>query len=313
MELKKIDFPYKEMKLKELFYNNEVNLPNEGVVSSVVKAVLGKDFFLGEFPDDRPYIYNSLVTSVDGRIAFADDKAGPLVAKMNSRAGIGGLVDYWILNLLRGSADAILVGTKSISTEKNSGGTGHCYDGNIVDRRKELGMWPAPWRIVVTLDGRDVAFEASQFTNPSSPVFFYTTEQGVDFISKNIDRDVEVIGGFSSLEEISINKFEFNIDKAYIIVTGEKKLNNKMGMRILKEMGIEKLLVESPTITHIFMEEKMIDELFLNQSGLYIGGEGLTIGSNQNAFTTLNHPESELISIHMHSPHFIYMRYKLHY
>jgi riboflavin biosynthesis pyrimidine reductase len=84
-------------------------------------------------------------------------------------------------------------------------------------------------------------------------------------------------------------------------------------MKILRELGVENLLVESPTVTHIFMEEEMMDELFLNQSGIYVGGDALSVGNHNQPFTSFSHPHSRLLSIHMHSAHFIYMRYKLIY
>lgn len=312
--LKKIEFDYKAMKLNEIYFNKNISLLNEGVVLSQVRDVFGRDLMFGDFLEERPYTYNSLVTSIDGKIAFLDSPQGPLIAKTNKYAGIGSTVDYWILNLLRGSADAILCGTQSISKEVNTGGTGHCYDANITEYRIENGMSNIPWRIVVTLDGSDIPFEAAQFTHPEMPSFFYTTEYGIDNIRLNSRKDIVVLGPFSSIDDVEIANFVYDSTKSYVIVTSsEKAFNNEIGLKILKKIGVNKLLIESPTVTHIFMQEKILDELFINQSGIYVGGSAISIGQNCNAFTSNYHPHTELISIYMHSPHFIYSRYRLNY
>lgn len=313
-KLPKKEFNYGEMKVKELYFNEAIELREEGVKHQVVRDVFGRDLMFGEIPNDRPYTFNSLVTSIDGKIAFEDDPKGPLIARKNKYAGAGGTLDYWILNLLRGAADAILVGTNSIAAEANSGGTGHCYDENIEIRREELGLNAIPWRVVVTLDGTDICFEAAQFKNKEMSTFFYTTLEGVGNIKANCTKEVEVIGPFDSVEEVKVDSFNYDSSKAYVIVTNkERKFNHKVGMKILREMGIRRLLVESPTVTHYFIEECLLDELFLNYSCLYIGGKAMTIGNHNKAFTSENHPHTELVSIYMHSPHFIYLRHKMIY
>ena len=276
--------------------------------------MFGRNLKFSEFKNDRPYTYNSLVASIDGKIAFEDSPQGPLIAKKNMFASIGSTVDYWILNLLRGSADAIICGTQSISKEINSGGTGHCYDANITNYRKENGMSEVPWRIVVTLDGNDVPFEAAQFTHPDMTSMFYTTQFGVEKILEKSNKEVVVIGPFDSVEKVSLENFIFDSKKSYAIVTNtNKEFNNRIGLCILKKMGINKLLIESPTVTHIFMQERLLDELFLNQSGIYIGGKATSIGNNCSSFSSLDHPHAELVSIYMYNPYFIYNRYRLKY
>ena len=313
-KLRKKEFDYSSMKAVELFFNSRISLPNEGVCHSVVQDVFGRDLMFGEFPVERPYIFNSLVTSIDGRISFPDAQQGPLIARNNEYAGSGASLDYWVLNILRGAADAILVGTQSISTEVSSGGTGHCYDENIEMRREQRGKNPIPWRIVVTQDGSDVAFEAEQFRNLDMSTFFYTTPAGVNYLKDHSLKPVRVIGPFLTPEDVKIDDFSYDSRYAYVIVAGkEDKFDHSTGLRILKAIGVNTLLVESPTITHIFMQEGRLDELFINQSGLYIGGASGMIGQRCTPFTSKKHPHTELISVHMHSPHFIYLRYRLIY
>ena len=60
--------------------------------------------------EDRPYTYTSLVTSIDGRIAFTDAPQGPLIAKLNQYDGDGAGADWWILNMLRAVSDGDIIG-----------------------------------------------------------------------------------------------------------------------------------------------------------------------------------------------------------
>ncbi len=312
--LKKIAFDYSAIALKELFYNTNIDLPNEGVVLPEVRQVLGRDLMFGTYSPDRPYTYCSMVLSIDGKIAFPDAPQGPLIARNNKLAGAGSIADYWILNVLRGASDAILCGTQSIAKEVTSGGTGHCYDERICQRRLQRQMPEAPWRIVVTLDGSDIPYEAAQFTHPAMASFFYTTAAGVEPIRQHSKKPVVVLGPYDENSPIPITDFHFDPTKSYVIVTNhERAFDNRRGLRILKAIGVNALLVESPTVSHILMQEQSLDELFLNQSGLYIGGRATTIGQSCEAFTSTHHPHTELISLHLHSPHFLYSRYRLRY
>ncbi len=70
-------------------------------------------------------------------------------------------------------------------------------------------------------------------------------------------------------------------------------------------------MVESPSYTWHLMKEKLIDEMFTNYSGIYVGGE-ITFGLNR-PFTTEVHPHAEVVKLSMHSSNFIYTRQKLYY
>ena len=157
-------------------------------------------------------------------------------------------------------------------------------------------------------------FRSEQFRNLEMSTFFYTTKAGVSHLEKHSLKPVKVIGPFLTIDDVKIDDFLYDSRYAYIIVAGnEDKFDHSLGLKILKAIGINTLLVESPTVTHIFMQESLLDELFINQSGLYIGGASGMIGQRCTPFTSIKHPHTELISMHMHSPHFIYMRYRMIY
>lgn len=307
-KLKKIDFPYEEMKLKELYFDESYHNGLIGAKTEGIKKVFGRDFYFETCYEDRPYIFNSLVTSIDGKIAFEDAPQGPLIAKKNKYAGQGATVDYWILNILRGSADAIFTGTASINKEAKTGGTGHCYDEQIEIFREENGKNPIPLGIVVTFDGNDINYEAAIFNSSEKPLVFYSTEVGYQNILNGSKKKVHRID-----EENIILLAHIKNDEVYVIVSDQSTFNHKKGMLILKRMGVDKLLIESPTVTHFFMKEKLMDELFLNYSCLYVGGAATSIGMTSPSFSSEDHPHTRLISIHMYNKHFIYLRHKLIY
>lgn len=84
-------------------------------------------------------------------------------------------------------------------------------------------------------------------------------------------------------------------------------------LKVLRAMGMEKVLVESPTYCHHMMREGLLDEIFINTSCIFVGGQATGIGTSSKSFPSTDHPHSEIVTMHMHSPHFIYTRYKMLY
>ena len=78
-------------------------------------------------------------------------------------------------------------------------------------------------------------------------------------------------------------------------------------MKILKKIGIERLLIESPGYGHYLVKQKMMDEFFLNLSAVYIGGgDTMTLGKADKGFLAEAHPHTQILSIHMYNDYFAY-------
>lgn len=140
---------------------------------------------------------------------------------------------------------------------------------------------------------------------------------GIEVISKEM-KDFEVIGPFKSLESIDesliVETFNKIKDKTIVILTGENnKPNIKILMKILRLVGIKKLLIESPTYAHLLIKEECFDEGFFNMSCVYIGGNAVSLGKFDEAFKAVYHPHTEVLSIGMHSPHMLFFRHKFLY
>ena len=304
-DLIKTEFPYDRMNLTCLYKNKNIDLIHVGIEDHNLDKVYHSALKFPAFPAERPYIYCSLVTSIDGRIAFPDAAQGPLIASRNYLAKEGSVTDWYTLNLLRASADAIIFGAGTLRNEPD--GTGHIYDTSLEASRVKSGRQRIPWNIIPTLDGSDIPFGHKEFTCKEIPVMFYTTPKGVARCVKNSLKPVEVIDSIEKCRQPLLT------DKNYIIVTGDTLMDNVQGMNMLKALGLQTLLVESPSLTHLFLQEELLDEMFLNYSCIYLGGDSLTIGQSFKSFDSHLHPHTSLISVYMHSSHYMYFRHKVLY
>lgn len=304
-DLMKTEFPYEEMKLTCLYQNEDMELIHIGIEDKHLHTVYSSPLKFPAYPQDRPYLYCSLVTSIDGRIAFPDAAEGPFIASRNFLAKEGSAADWYTLNILRASADAILFGAATLHTEPT--GTGHVYDASLEASRVSMGKQEIPWNIIPTLDGSDIPFHHVEFTCGSIPVIFYTTPKGVQRCAHNSLRPVEIIDSLEKCRQPL--KPEIN----YIVVTGDEVMNNIEGMKMLKALGLQRILVESPSLTHLLLQDALLDEMFLNYSCVYLGGDALTIGKHFQGFDSKHHPHTSLISLYMHSSHYMYLRHKVVY
>ncbi len=303
--LTKMQYPFEKMKLQCLYKNESVDLCEEGVNNASLLSVYGEALMFPSLPVDKPYLYSSLVTSIDGRIAFNDAPEGPFIASKNYLAKEGSIVDWYTLNVLRASADGIIFGANTLKAEPK--GTGHVYEQSLEETRIQNNKHDVPWNIIPTLDGKDVPYDHFIFACNEVPIMFYTTTKGMEYCIRNIKKQYVVV---KKEEDIVL---PLDVNTIYLIVSGEEVMDHAIAMRLLKKMQIEKLLVESPTLMHIFIQEKLMDELFLNYSCVYLGGNALTIGAKFPSFDSVEHPHTQLLRIYMHSDHFLYFRHRLLY
>ena len=126
--------------------------------------------------EDRPYTYTSLVTSIDGRIAFTDAPQGPLIAKLNQYDGDGAGADWWILNMLRAVSDGDIIGAGTMNAESDY--TAHVFSRQLEDARVAAGMQPVPWNIISSLDATDIPFDHLLFKTKEVPVIISTSASG---------------------------------------------------------------------------------------------------------------------------------------
>lgn len=264
--------------------------------------------------DDRPYTYTSLVTSIDGRIAFTDAPQGPLIAKLNRYDGDGAEADWWILNMLRAVSDGDIIGAGTMNAENDY--TAHVFSQKLEDARVAAGMPPVPWNIISSLDATDIPFDHVLFQTKEVPVMISTSAAGIPEIQAHLKHDFHLIGPVFDIADVTedmIQSMNDNRDKILVIATGVQAPDSKAALYIMKRFGLDKVLVETPSYMHHLASQQMMDELFFNYSCIYVGGQALTIGRHGQEFGSRDHLHTRMLSIHTHSDHFFYFRHKLIY
>lgn len=314
MAIPQVEFNTDEIRLQCIFDNTEkMGYVNPGLKSAKVDDIYGELMF-GEIPKDRPLAYASYVMSVDGKIAYEDDEVGPLIAKKNLLDAGGASADFWILNLLRANCDGIVIGSGTLIKEPTYSGS--AYDPDLLEARMQNGKPLAPWTVIVTTTGKKIPFGNPVFESEEVPVIVATSPEGVENLKKEITKEYYMlpkVDGEESIKEIQ-HLIEENQGRIAVAVTGEGgNTNSEELLKILRAMGMEKVLIESPTYCHHLMKEGLLDEIFINTSCVFVGGKATSIGSNSQSFTSVEHPHSEIVTMHMHSPHFVYTRYKMIY
>ncbi len=315
MEHPIIKFDYKKISYKKIFENEKLKeYTDKGVGTKESINAFGELNF-PKAGEERIYTIGAFVTSIDGKIAYLDNSFGPMVAKANLHDKSGAELDFWILNLLRASMDAVFIGAGTMQKEPEC--YAGIYDKVLLNERITRNLPSSPWGIVCSLDGTDIPFQHELFN--LSPTMINTSPEAIYTIAENIGKEYFIIGPYNSISEIDDEKVigdfqKYKDAKIPIILTGQgEKTNSVVLFRILKLLGINKALVESPSYCHSLMKEGLLDELFLGYSCVYIGGNAIGLGHGMEPFTSKSHPHSELLSIHSHYPGFLYLRHKLIY
>jgi len=114
-------------------------------------------------PDDRPYVYVSMITTLDGHAAL-DGRS----------AALGGEADLQTLLDLRTMADAVLIGTGTLRAE----GYGRLVRSEERRaRRRELGLAEDPPAVLLSRRF-DIPWDTGLFEAPEQPVLIYAGAAG---------------------------------------------------------------------------------------------------------------------------------------
>ncbi len=275
------------------------------------------ELFFPKAPVHRPYTFSSVVLSADGKMAFTDNSAGPLVAKNNFLDPDGALGDFWVLNILRAYSDGVIIGANTLKSEP--GITSHVYDKALVEQReKYLNKKYHPASIIVSLDGTDILFEHFLFNiDPSEryKTLIATSPDGFKYIAENSPLKHTVIGPFVTKEDVCAFQFPKlfdSFDITPVIVTGAGNTpDSELMLYVLKKWGIERLCIESPTYCSHMLKNKWLDEYFINYSMVYAGG-GITPGYSL-PHSHLEHPHGNLLVLGVHKSSFMFTRQQICY
>lgn len=275
-----------------------------GIVHPTFEEVYQDNLWFERRQAKKPILYASFVTSIDGKIAFPDQPQGPLIARENHVDATGAALDWWLLNALRTSSDAIIFGVNTLQQEAEL--TGHVYDVDLQQIRQDQNQPLIPWNLIITHHAEHIPFQHRTFTQQEIPVIIITVAEQAAACQAALQAVGREVIALNSDDTISLDP-----TKTYLISRLDEGMESILEQ--LAACGLEKILVESPTLTHTFLEQQLLDELFINQSGLYVGGDALGLGQKQAAFTSQQHPHTKLLSIHQHDQTFLYFRYQIIY
>ncbi len=317
-----MDFPADQVKIRSCFRDEALleeirNTSPDRTTIDKIQEVYGELLF-PPAPEDRPYTFCSVVLSSDGKMAFADRSAGPLIARENYFDPSGALADFWMLNALRVYSDGIILGAMTLQNEAHN--TSHVFDREMADQRvRQLGKTPHPMNIVVSFDATDIPFDHILFqVDPQEnlPVAVATSPKGLEEVRRRCRRPVLALGPLNDGEPVDgrelLDRMKQEPDSLPVFVTGkENRPDAGMLLKVLRSMGMERLLIESPSYNWHLMENGWLDEFFINYSMVYAGGT-ITPGSGR-PFAHNRHPHARLLTLGTHQSSFMYTRQKLYY
>lgn len=318
-DLLRMHFPTEDIKIQAAMRREdilkEIEQASHDVVPQKVLDVYGK-VVMPPPPEDRPYTFASIVLSSDGKIAFPDDPQGPLIAGKNLLDKNGGKADFWVLNMLRAYADATIIGARTLQAEPK--GTSHVFCEEMAAARVEVmgKKTDCPWNVIVSFDGTDVPLNHMIFDTDEIEVRIGTSPQGAKYLAENMTRPHLIFGPYKSIAEVNISNIKEQMEAQKfavpIFATGEgSNPDSKILLYILRKLGIEKLCIESPSYMFHLLDNEAMDEMFINYSAVFVGGN-ITMGSYKS-FSVNNHPHAEILMLGYHRSNFIFTRQKIYY
>jgi riboflavin biosynthesis pyrimidine reductase len=184
--------------------------------------------------------------------------------------------DRFVMALLRAAAEAVLIGAGTLRA------------GAYAELRRRLGLPPQPRLVVLTARG-DV--------DPHHPGFepgalIVTTELGAERLAGALPGSCEVL-----------------------VLAGDQRIDVGELLAVLRGGGLGRILSEAgPTVTRQLLAGSLLDELFLTQSPVLIGGERAARPLSGEASLPGHLPggtryPAELLSAGRHGSH-LFLRYR---
>ncbi len=316
--LPKFPFPTEDIKLNVLMRQEEalsqMKAASCDTVPQKVLDVYG-ELYLPEPGEDRPYTFASIVLSSDGKIAFPDDPRGPLIAGNNMLDREGGKADFWVLNMLRAYSDACLLGARTLQAEPE--GTSHVFCEELAKARTEIMGKDAEYPIncIVSFDGTDIPLSHRIFAGDIR-VMIGTSPEGGDYLKANMNQPVVCLGPYATKADVDMSAIQSALSSQPnaipVILTGTGKSPDSTALLyILRQLGIKKMCIEAPSYMWHLIENRAMDEMFINYSMVFVGGT--TSMGTYRAFSATVHPHSEILSLAMHRTGFVFTRQRMRY
>lgn len=270
-------FDPKRISLSSLYRSDELDHWDEPFRSSRRREIYGT-LNLPPIEKGRLYQAGCFVSSIDGSITYPDSSDGSQVAKRNLTDPAGADSDFWVLNMLQNAMDCVITGTKTLMSAP-------LYRAGMADEqlcrdRESAAGSPLPLLVVLTKGGDSFPFEHPLLASRNQQIVVASTEQGKEYLASRLPEHVQVMPcGVDRVETALLN-------------------------RKLYDMGMRRVLVESPSWCRQLMKQGELDELFLTTSSVVIGDHSAEQLPSPLAMT------SRILSVHIHPPGFLFVRYQ---
>lgn len=270
------------------------NYSKNSLKSNLIKNTLGHDLIVPKETSNSPFIFSCFALSQDGKLCYPDKQSGLYIAKSNQHATLdeknGDL--FWLM-MARAISDAIILSSnifKKYSTRKKPT---IMIEELILDRinnNKPAQITP----IIFCRNLAEIDFEHEMLTDINQP-----------FIIFHIDKitNTSQLSNWTAQNLSECNNTTNNIKHLIFIDLDFSQIFSK-----LNNLGYKVILNESAYFHHKLLQEKLLNEVWLNYSCVYIGGNALSLGNNQDSFITNNHPESRILNLYNINYHFLYTR-----
>jgi riboflavin biosynthesis pyrimidine reductase len=238
--------------------------------------------------EGQAHVISNFVETMDGIVTLAEPgkEGGGDISGFNR-------YDRLVMGLLRASADAVLITSRSLEVNPDALWTAEDILPEMGDEfqvlRQAAGKLPTPVHVLVTISG-EVNEAARVLRTPGLPVLVVTTTSGVERLSgpKNQGVHVRAAGEYGPLRARDILKVV------------EEQYHPRL---VLMEAG--------PHMTAYFIEEQLLDELFLTISPQIAGREAVSKRLGFNAgkeFAPANPRWARLVSGRRAGDH-LFLRY----
>lgn len=287
-------------------YNNKLKLLIKNPLLDTYENILLKSNFINNFfgyqisttnfLKNKPFLFSCFALSIDGKVAYIDKPSGFNIAKANHLAtDKEKFSDFTTLMIARAVCDAVIFGTNSIHAE-NGVYLPNLNIKELITDRQQQNKPKQIFTIIICRDLNKINFTNPLFSSSKYPVLICCTNR---YDLKSIPNAYNIL----TLDQLK-SKIHLAIKNILYFPQPITKL-----MSILKNIGFNVILNESPFFHHQFLQYGLLNEMWINYSSSYIGGNACTLGSNSKAFTSYDHPNCEMLSLHHLDYHFLYSRW----
>lgn len=206
----------------------------------------------------KPFIFINSAMSADGKISTKEKK----------QVRISGNIDFDRMDALRAESDAIMVGIGTVLSDDPSL-TVKSEQRKL--ERKEAGLFENPIRVVIDSKAR--------------------TPIDADIFKKGHGRRIIIVSDSAPKERVQRLQ-----EEAVVIVAGKEEVDLKLAMYKLKDLGVNRLMVEGgATINWGMISAGLVDEIYTFVGNLIIGGKTAPTFADGEGFSEKEIQKLELI------------------